>query len=217
MRLWGLGNEVYGRWQMGHRPAAQYAADAREHALFMRAVDPGLRLVAVGSGPGERMEDQEGWTRQVLRQAGPLVDYLSIHLYGASRHLWTAPGGEDEYQTTVDQALYFEQELRGLRRSGGAGSAAGGSRRPLALALDEWNIRHLEPAVLAGAPTRRRRRGGAPGRSLRPWRGGRRDGRGSTAGARARAQTPSSTPGCSTPCSASAGTPCRWGWPTRST
>ena len=144
--LWGLGNEVYGRWQMGHRPAHRYAADAREHALYMRAVDPNLRLVAVGSGPGERMEDREGWTRQVLRQAGPLVDYLSIHLYGASHHLWTAPGGEDEYQTTVDQALYFEQQLRGYADLVALEARRAGVDRPLALALDEWNIRHLEPA-----------------------------------------------------------------------
>src|SRR5581483_10761361 len=30
VRYWGLGNEVYGAWQMGHRSAEQYAADARE-------------------------------------------------------------------------------------------------------------------------------------------------------------------------------------------
>lgn len=36
VRYWGLGNEVYGAWQMGHRTAEQYAAAARE----LPATDP---------------------------------------------------------------------------------------------------------------------------------------------------------------------------------
>jgi alpha-N-arabinofuranosidase len=146
VRLWELGNEVYGRWQMGHRPAERYAADAREHALFMRAVDPTLQLVAVGSGPGDRMDDQEGWTRQVLRRAGPLVDFVSIHLYGASRHLWTSLAGDDEFETTVGQALFFEDELNRYAGLVALEARRAGISRPLALALDEWNVRHLEPA-----------------------------------------------------------------------
>lgn len=46
VKFWGLGNEVYGPWQMGVRSAQQYVTDAREHARFMRAVDPSLRFIA---------------------------------------------------------------------------------------------------------------------------------------------------------------------------
>lgn len=147
VRYWGIGNEVYGAWQMGHRTAAQYAADAREHALFMRKVDPDLRLVAVGRGRERALRDSgEDWTRAVLREAGPLVDYVSIHLYGASRHLYTFLQGEDEFETTVGQALYFETELRQYADLVALEARRAGVARPLALALDEWNIRHLEPA-----------------------------------------------------------------------
>jgi alpha-N-arabinofuranosidase len=135
---------------MGHRGAEQYAADAREHALFMRKVDPDLRLVAVGRGPGDRGGGHgrwEDWTRYVLRAAGPLVDYLSIHLYGASRHLELGAAGDDEFEATVGQSLYFEEELRSYADLVALEARRAGVSRPLALAMDEWNIRHLEPAA----------------------------------------------------------------------
>ena len=151
--IWGIGNEVYGPWQMGYRGADKYAADAREHALFMRKVDPSIRLVGVGLGRGEA---GEVWTRALLRRAGSLLDYVSIHLYGASRHLFSAgqhagqgasasDSGDDEFETTVAQSLYFEEELRDYAGLVALEAQRAGITRPLALTLDEWNIRHLEP------------------------------------------------------------------------
>lgn len=136
VRYWGLGNEVYGGWQLGHRTAAQYAADAREHAQFMRAVDPGLRFVAVGL-------PNEEWTRPVIEQVGELADYVSIHLYGASTHLYSG----DDYDDIVAQPLYFEREIHDYAHLVAELARRAGVERPLALALDEWNIRHLEPAA----------------------------------------------------------------------
>jgi alpha-N-arabinofuranosidase len=139
VRYWGLGNEVYGRWQMGHRDAAQYAADAREHGVFMRHVDPSIQLIGVGC-------PSEEWTRTLLQKAGSLLDYVSIHLYGASRHLFTAPAGNDEYEMTVAQPLFFEAELRAYADLVATEAQRAGIQRPLSLALDEWNMRHYEPA-----------------------------------------------------------------------
>jgi alpha-L-arabinofuranosidase len=141
VKYWGIGNEVYGAWQMGYRPAAQYAADAREHAHFMRKVDPALKLIGVGWNA-----DRTGaWTRELLRQAGSLLDYVTIHLYGASQHLFTSLSGDDEFETTVGQSLYFERELADYADLVALEARRAGITRPLALALDEWNIRHLEP------------------------------------------------------------------------
>ncbi|MEQ7127109.1 alpha-L-arabinofuranosidase C-terminal domain-containing protein [Actinopolymorpha sp. B11F2] len=138
VRYWGLGNEVYGQWQMGHRSPEEYAAAARDHAQFMRKVDPSIRLVAVGT-PSER------WTRPVLERVGSLVDYVSLHLYGASTHLYTADSGDDDYDAVVAQPLYFERQIHEYAHLVASLAAAAGVERPLALALDEWNIRHLEP------------------------------------------------------------------------
>ncbi|MGH3424820.1 MAG: alpha-L-arabinofuranosidase C-terminal domain-containing protein [Nocardioidaceae bacterium] len=137
VRYWGIGNEVYGRWQMGHRPATEYAAAAREHAAFMRSVDPSIKLVGVGI-PWQ----QEEWTRPVMERVGGLLDYVSMHLYAASTHRYTG----DDYDDVVAQALYFEQQIGEYAGVVARQAARAGVDRPLALALDEWNIRHLEPA-----------------------------------------------------------------------
>ncbi|WP_326798160.1 hypothetical protein OG946_24515 [Streptomyces sp. NBC_01808] len=141
VRYWGVGNEPYGPWQMGHRPPAEYAAAAREHARFMRLVDPAIKLIACGS-PWQ----QEEWTRPLLQRAGPLIDYVSLHLYAASTHPYTAPHGDDDYEAVVAQPLYFEQRIQDYAHLVADLSAEAGLERPPALALDEWNIRHLEPA-----------------------------------------------------------------------
>jgi alpha-N-arabinofuranosidase len=136
VRYWGVGNEVYGRWQMGHRTAERYAMDAREHAEFMRSVDPGLTLVGVGA-------PREEWMRPLIRQAGHVLDYVSLHLYGASTHL----AGDDEYDAVVAQSLYFEQEISAFSRLVESLASDAAVDRPLSIALDEWTMRHLEPAA----------------------------------------------------------------------
>ncbi|UFU06486.1 alpha-L-arabinofuranosidase C-terminal domain-containing protein [Ruania halotolerans] len=164
VRYWGVGNEVYGPWQMGHRTAEQYAADALEHARFMRAVDPDIRLIGVGIP-----WNQEAWTRPLLTRAGRYLDYVSLHLYGASNHLWAG----DDYDAMVAQSLYFEQEISTYSQLVTDLALEAGLDRPPALALDEWTMRHLEPtswpAPQAGAD------GGVAPRETTPvadWPGG---------------------------------------------
>ncbi|MEV0387112.1 alpha-L-arabinofuranosidase C-terminal domain-containing protein [Nonomuraea sp. NPDC050643] len=136
VRYWGVGNEVYGPWQMGHRGPEEYAAAAREHARFLRLADPEIRLIGVGI-PWR----QEEWTRPLLTRAGALLDQLSLHLYGASTHLWTG----DDYDAVAAQSLYFEREIHTYSQLVTAIAAETGLDRPPALALDEWTMRHLEP------------------------------------------------------------------------
>ena len=138
VRIWGIGNEVYGPWQMGHRPVEAYVHDAREHARFMRSVDPALRFVAVG-------DEHREWTREVAAELGDVVDWISLHLYGASRHL--VDPSVAEYEAVVAQARYVEQAICDQSELIAATSARHGERRPLGIAMDEWNIRHVEPAA----------------------------------------------------------------------
>jgi alpha-N-arabinofuranosidase len=49
VKLWCLGNEMDGLWQIGHCPAEEYAARARDAARAMRAVDPSIETIACGS------------------------------------------------------------------------------------------------------------------------------------------------------------------------
>ena len=49
IRLWCLGNEMDGPWQLGHRTAAEYGALAARTAAAMKQYDATLELVACGS------------------------------------------------------------------------------------------------------------------------------------------------------------------------
>ncbi len=59
---WGLGNEIDGPWQMGHRSADDYGKFALEAAKLMKLTDPDIKLVAAGSsnfGSGFRLDRVE--------------------------------------------------------------------------------------------------------------------------------------------------------------
>lgn len=71
---WGLGNEIYGDWQIGHKSATDYAKFARECAKLMRWVDPSIKLVLCG---GQDLD----WDREALGKCADLVDYISYHFY----------------------------------------------------------------------------------------------------------------------------------------
>ncbi|MBE3577941.1 MAG: hypothetical protein IMX00_09675 [Limnochordales bacterium] len=59
VRLWEIGNELYGHWQIGHTDAAGYAERYRAFAAAMLAVDPTIHLIANG--------DTEAWNRTVVQ------------------------------------------------------------------------------------------------------------------------------------------------------
>ena len=49
IKLWCLGNEMDGPWQMGHKTAYEYGRIANESAKMMKWVDPTIECVACGS------------------------------------------------------------------------------------------------------------------------------------------------------------------------
>jgi alpha-N-arabinofuranosidase len=140
VRLWGIGNEMYGPWTLGHRGPREYAARYLEYRGAMGAVDGNLRCVAVGAEPFYG----EAWNREVLEVAGDRIDMLSIHIYLPS--LETAPlvavqrrlgGPAGMYGAIVASPIECERKLacaaRDIETVMGAGSGIG-------VALDEWNL-----------------------------------------------------------------------------
>src|SRR5207237_2672352 len=70
---WGLGNEMDGPWQMGHRSADDYGKFALEAAKLMHWTDPSIKLIAAGSSLFAG--DWIGWNRTVLSYLKPHIDY----------------------------------------------------------------------------------------------------------------------------------------------
>lgn len=80
VKLWYLGNEMDGPWQLGHMPAEQYAILAQQTARMMKDIDPSIETVACGSSTMRGSSYLE-WDRTVLEYLGPYADYVSLHRY----------------------------------------------------------------------------------------------------------------------------------------
>jgi alpha-L-arabinofuranosidase len=78
VKFWEIGNEIWGNWVRGHSDAETYARNYRRYAQAMRAVDPSIKLIAVG-------DNNMNWNRTVLREAGQNIDYLAVHHYYGRR------------------------------------------------------------------------------------------------------------------------------------
>ncbi|MHC4159334.1 MAG: alpha-L-arabinofuranosidase C-terminal domain-containing protein, partial [Planctomycetota bacterium] len=73
VKWWGIGNEMYGDWQLGHMPLGDYVKKHNEFADAMRAVDRSTQLVAVGS-VGD-------WSKQTLTTCADHMELISEHFY----------------------------------------------------------------------------------------------------------------------------------------
>ena len=80
VRLWALGNEMDGPWQIGHKSAGEYGKLASASAHAMRLIDPDAEFVVCGSS-GRGMPTFGSWEAEVLEHTYELADYLSVHAY----------------------------------------------------------------------------------------------------------------------------------------
>ncbi len=139
VRTWGIGNETYGFWALGHSGAVEYARRYLEFKKAMEEVDGGLEFVAVGC---DRYFNRS-WNKEFLSIAGDEVDLLALHVYlpgmerlpgvGAAR---LRGGSAAMYKAIVASPIEYERRLREMAsdiEAAGCGSRTG-------IALDEWNL-----------------------------------------------------------------------------
>lgn len=99
-RVWCLGNEMDGPWQVGNRSPKDYAETARKTAQLLKRMDPGCELVACGSSNYDMPTFGE-WGATVLEEAYDYVEYLSLHQYYKNR------GNTPEYLAMSEQMNRF--------------------------------------------------------------------------------------------------------------
>ncbi len=131
IRLWCLGNEVDGPWQIGHKTADEYGRLAAETARTMRFIDHRVELVAAGSSNMEMPTFGE-WERTVLRHTAGLVDHISLHAYyeeidGDVDSFLASGVGLDRYIDSVAKIIDEVVLEQGLTRS-------------IGISVDEWNV-----------------------------------------------------------------------------
>ena len=131
VRLWCLGNEMDGPWQIGHKTAAEYGRLAAETARAMRMLDPDLELVACGSSHSS-MPTFGTWEATVLEEAYDLVDYISLHSYYEET--------DGDLGSFLASAIDMERSIDSVIASADHVGARARSRKRINLSFDEWNV-----------------------------------------------------------------------------
>ncbi|HEY5467416.1 MAG TPA: alpha-N-arabinofuranosidase, partial [Clostridia bacterium] len=131
VKLWCLGNEMDGPWQMCAKTAAEYGRIAVETAKMMKMTDPTIELVACGSSSKEMATFPE-WEAEVLSHTYDQVNYISLHQYYANRE-----GDTDSFLArTLDMDAFISSVvstcdyIKAKRRS----------KKSMYLSFDEWNV-----------------------------------------------------------------------------
>ena len=131
IKLWCLGNEMDGPWQIGHKTAYEYGRAANEAAKVMKWVDNSIELVACGSSHTD-MPTFGSWEREMLEECYDNVDYVSLHRYYANPTNDT-PGF---LARTMDMDSFIKTVVSICDAVGGTKK----SKKKLGLSFDEWNI-----------------------------------------------------------------------------
>ncbi|MDT7797781.1 MAG: alpha-L-arabinofuranosidase [Actinomycetota bacterium] len=124
-RLWCLGNEMDGPWQVGHKTADEYGRLAAETARVLRMIDPNVELVVAGSSNAEMPTFGE-WERTVLRHTAGLVDHISLHAYYQE-----LDGDTDSYLASASALDAYIRTTAGIIDEVGA---------RVGISVDEWNV-----------------------------------------------------------------------------
>jgi alpha-N-arabinofuranosidase len=99
VKLWGIGNEPWGDYQMGAMALPQYEVKHNLFAKEMKKIDPSITLIAGGAMPdvmeganqarrinGQYVPDylsSADWTGQLLLHCLPNIDMISEHYYAS--------------------------------------------------------------------------------------------------------------------------------------
>jgi alpha-L-arabinofuranosidase len=131
IRVWCLGNEMDGPWQIGHKTAAEYGRLAREAAKAMRLVDPAIELVACGSSY-HAMPTFGAWEATVLAETYDVVDYVSMHAYYQEF--------DDDRDSFLGCAVDTDRFIEEVVATADHVRAVGRHRKRLHVSFDEWNV-----------------------------------------------------------------------------
>jgi alpha-N-arabinofuranosidase len=129
---WGLGNEIDGPWQMGHRSAEDYGKFALEAAKLMKETDPGIKLIAAGSSNFGAGADWTGWNRTVLDYLKQHADYLALHMYVGNQN--------NDFGDFMASSVELDHRLKTAEGIIDAALSGQPASRRIYIAWDEWNV-----------------------------------------------------------------------------
>lgn len=131
IKVWCLGNEMDGPWQMGHKTALEYGRVASETAKLLKWLDPSIETVACGSS-SLTMPTFGEWEYQVLNECYNDVDYLSLHQYYGNRN--------DDTPDFLASSKGMDDFISGVVSICDAVKAKKHAKKEINLSFDEWNV-----------------------------------------------------------------------------
>jgi len=141
IKYWGVGNEVDGPWQIGFKTPEEYARAVTEFGKVMKWIDPSIKLIANGVTNWLAADFVER-AQLILEQAGNLIDYLAIH--------WYVDNDTNDFGTYMALSELFEERLIAYEGLIHALKLERGIKRPLHIAVDEWNVWHKNEMDVGG-------------------------------------------------------------------
>lgn len=131
VKVWCLGNEMDGPWQVGHMTAAEYGRVAEEVSNAFRRFDDTLELVACGSS-NRLMPTFGAWEREVLERCIHVIDHISAHAY------YEPLGGD--MASFLACAEDMDRFIRSVAATADAVAAARKVDKKVTVSFDEWNV-----------------------------------------------------------------------------
>lgn len=131
IKLWCLGNEMDGEWQLGKKTMHEYGRLAQETAKAMKLIDPEIELVSCGSSYMD-MPTFPQWEATTLEYDYDYVDYVSLHQYygnpenDSNDYLAKSDDMDAFIRTVISVCDFVKAKKRG--------------RRTINLSFDEWNV-----------------------------------------------------------------------------
>ncbi len=130
VKYWGLGNEIDGEWQMGHRNAEDYSKFALEAAKLMKWSDDSIKLIA--SGSSNYGDDWMNWNKTVLTNLHDVIDYISLHHYAGNHN-------KDHYRF-MSSTLFVENVIKITEGLINQVRLQYKQQKPIYIAFDEYNV-----------------------------------------------------------------------------
>ncbi|GAA0805952.1 alpha-L-arabinofuranosidase AbfA [Faecalicatena orotica] len=131
VKMWCLGNEMDGEWQIGHKTAGEYGRLAAETGKTMKLVDPNIELIACGSSLSN-METYPIWDMEVLEHTYDVIDYLALHQYYG--------GQEKGTKAFLAQTLDMEEYIKTIRSAAQVIKKKKRSCKEMKFSVDEWGV-----------------------------------------------------------------------------
>jgi alpha-N-arabinofuranosidase len=159
VKLWNIGNEMWGSYQYGYMPLAQYEVKHNLFAKAMRRVDPSIILIASGAMPDTMTGSKESlklgdklipeylgpadWTGALFLHCLDNMDMISEHYYNYDSHFDLAQAKQvpnDPNEPLVDWMrrpanhirIKYEEYQEYLKRIPAL------KNKPVPIALDEY-------------------------------------------------------------------------------